>query len=153
MDLDISLPLPLLDHSAQYIFTEHCIEHITPGQAWDFLCECRRVLVPGGTLRVAFPDISKIVACNDAYRAAVKAGGFGDGSVRSCVAAALKCHGHKGSWTTALMIDVMESVGFKTRPCAYGQSEDETLRNVEGHWKVVGRDAAESETGIVEGIA
>jgi len=57
-DCRTSLPLPT--GSARGIFTEHFFEHLDYyEEAPRFLVECRRVLEPGGTLRVIVPDGGK----------------------------------------------------------------------------------------------
>jgi len=49
--------LPFPDNSARLIFTEHFFEHIDyTEEAPCFLAECRRVLQPGGILRLIVPD-------------------------------------------------------------------------------------------------
>ncbi|HSV36432.1 MAG TPA: methyltransferase domain-containing protein [Ramlibacter sp.] len=53
---DIVQPLPLRDASLQGIFSEHCLEHFSLPTAVTILRECRRILAPGGTLRVVVPD-------------------------------------------------------------------------------------------------
>jgi len=57
-DCRTSLPLP--SDSARGIFTEHFLEHLDYyEEAPRFLTECRRVLQPGGVLRVIVPDGAK----------------------------------------------------------------------------------------------
>jgi SAM-dependent methyltransferase len=57
---DCRTTLPLSDGSASGIFTEHFLEHLDYyEEAPRFLTECRRVLQPGGTLRVLVPDGEK----------------------------------------------------------------------------------------------
>ncbi len=49
--------LPFDDASVEGIFTEHFFEHIDYTEEVPyFLAECRRVLVPGGVIRVIVPD-------------------------------------------------------------------------------------------------
>lgn len=49
--------IPLRTGSARGIFTEHFVEHLDyEEEAPVFLKECRRVLEPGGVLRVVVPD-------------------------------------------------------------------------------------------------
>jgi SAM-dependent methyltransferase len=56
--LDISLqPLPYEDGSVDVIFTSHTLEHILPQRLGFVLSEFKRVLAPGGTLRISVPDI------------------------------------------------------------------------------------------------
>jgi SAM-dependent methyltransferase len=57
---DCRTALPLAAESARGIFTEHFLEHLDYyEEAPKFLEECRRVLRPGGTLRVIVPDGAK----------------------------------------------------------------------------------------------
>lgn len=53
---DLRTPLPLPAGSVARIHTEDFLEHIRPSEIVDLLRECRRVLVPGGRLRIACPD-------------------------------------------------------------------------------------------------
>lgn len=49
--------LPFADNSAKFIFTEHFFEHIDYTEEVPiFLSECRRVLEPGGGIRIVVPD-------------------------------------------------------------------------------------------------
>lgn len=53
---DITRGLPLPDKTVRGIFTEHCLEHL-PFQTTDYvLAEFRRVLKPGGRVRIVVPD-------------------------------------------------------------------------------------------------
>lgn len=53
---DLTKRLPLASASMKGIFTEHCLEHIPRRLVGDVLVEFRRVLEPGGCLRVVVPD-------------------------------------------------------------------------------------------------
>lgn len=53
---DLRQPLPLADESCRLIFTEHVFEHIDQSFRLGVLREFRRVLAPGGTLRINVPD-------------------------------------------------------------------------------------------------
>lgn len=69
-DLRHGLPLP--DHSCDAVYSSHAIEHFDRDGARRFLLECRRVLKPGGVIRLVAPDLESIVraylACLDAAR-------------------------------------------------------------------------------------
>jgi predicted SAM-dependent methyltransferase len=53
---DLTTGIPLGDRTLQGIFTEHCLEHI-PFSATDaVLADFRRLLKPGGTVRIVVPD-------------------------------------------------------------------------------------------------
>ncbi len=53
--------LPCEDACCAYIYSEHFLEHLTVPQGLYFLKECRRALQPGGTLRIAMPDMKECV--------------------------------------------------------------------------------------------
>lgn len=55
--LDATAPLPFPDGSLDRIFTEHMVEHLEYDVVVGFLRECRRVLAPGGRIRVCTPDL------------------------------------------------------------------------------------------------
>jgi SAM-dependent methyltransferase len=58
INLDWGLPLPT--GSARYVFVAHLLEHLFhPAQSSRLLAEIRRVLAPGGVVRVVVPDIEK----------------------------------------------------------------------------------------------
>lgn len=60
--LDVSKRFPVQAHTFDYIFTEHLIEHFTYKDGLRILKECYRVLKPGGTIRIATPDIDKVIS-------------------------------------------------------------------------------------------
>ncbi len=59
--LDITSGLPWDNESVGYIYNEHLLEHLPPEQGVELLRECRRVLAPGGVLRVAMPDLDYLL--------------------------------------------------------------------------------------------
>lgn len=58
--VDVRKGLPFPDSSAQGIYTCHLLEHFTPKDSEHLLLECRRVLRPGGILRIVTPDLEKL---------------------------------------------------------------------------------------------
>lgn len=59
--LNIIEAFPFPDKTFNYIFCEHTIEHISFNQAGVMLAECRRVLSPGGKIRLATPNLAVYV--------------------------------------------------------------------------------------------
>ena len=62
---DLALTFPLDGAIFDWGYSEHFIEHIPPDDAIGWLAEMRRVLKPGGLLRVTTPDLQKYI---DGYR-------------------------------------------------------------------------------------
>ena len=54
---DITLGVPLPSDYYQTVYHCHFLEHLDNQQGWEFLKECWRILVPGGTMRVVVPDL------------------------------------------------------------------------------------------------
>jgi predicted O-linked N-acetylglucosamine transferase (SPINDLY family)/predicted SAM-dependent methyltransferase/GT2 family glycosyltransferase len=58
---DVRNGLPFENESCSFIYNEHVLEHLTAEEGVYFLQECKRVLQPGGILRVAMPNLEYIV--------------------------------------------------------------------------------------------
>lgn len=54
---DICKPLPWPARSCSDLYCSHCLEHVSSPHAIQFLQECHRILVPGGTLRLIVPIV------------------------------------------------------------------------------------------------
>lgn len=59
--LDIAEPLPFEDGCLEWVYAEHLIEHVPLPTAVYWLGEVRRVLAPGGLLRLTTPDLGKYI--------------------------------------------------------------------------------------------
>lgn len=64
MVCDIRQGLPLPDGRMDYVVSMHALPEIPPNELEDVLWELRRVLKPGGVLRLGLPDMLRAV---DAY--------------------------------------------------------------------------------------
>jgi hypothetical protein len=53
--------IPLPDAAAEVLYTSHMLEHLDRSEAERFLQEARRVLALGGIIRVAVPDLERMV--------------------------------------------------------------------------------------------
>lgn len=58
---DVLKGMPFADASVDCIYSSHTFEHFTYSQSLALTKECFRVLKPGGILRIAVPDLEKIV--------------------------------------------------------------------------------------------
>jgi predicted SAM-dependent methyltransferase len=60
MDATVDFPIP--SNSFQYVYSEHCFEHLDITGQLNMVAEAFRILCKGGVLRIATPDIDKILA-------------------------------------------------------------------------------------------
>ena len=60
--IDLSRKIPLNDGSYRAIYCSHVIEHVDRGCVGSILREFRRILQPGGILRLVVPDLALIVS-------------------------------------------------------------------------------------------
>ena len=58
---DLRIGIPFADNSFEVVYHSHLLEHLIKTQALGFLRECRRVLKPGGIIRVVVPNLERIV--------------------------------------------------------------------------------------------
>lgn len=65
IDLRRTDRLPFSDGSQRFVYTSHLVEHLDDETIARLFAECRRVLRPGGRLRVETPDAARFL---DAYR-------------------------------------------------------------------------------------
>lgn len=158
--VDISRPLPFPDASCDLVFAEHLIEHISYQDACAFLRETRRVLVPGGLIRIATPDLNRIARfyeeghewyfedqawqLDGIYPGVPPLPGF-------MINTALRHHGHQFSYDAETLGWTLAQAGFVDLvERAVGVSDDADLRGIEGHGKVAGERANRFETLVME---
>ena len=71
--LNATRPFPLPAGVFDYVFSEHMIEHLPLDGARCMLSECFRVLKPGGHLRLATPDLARVIGLYVASESAPQA--------------------------------------------------------------------------------
>jgi predicted SAM-dependent methyltransferase len=59
---DATKRIPVPNASVQVVYSSHVFEHLDPLEAKRFLAETRRVLEPGGIIRLVVPDFAQQVA-------------------------------------------------------------------------------------------
>ena len=155
-EIDITKPLPFPNAYADFVLAEHVVEHVEYAQALAFFGECRRVLKPGGVVRIAVPSIERIwIEKDENYYRFVQARGWSKTpDARGAIGAMLSCHGHKAPWTASLLAVSLYLAGFEhivhRDP---GLSDHPELRGIEGHGHVIGKAFNDIETVICEGTA
>ncbi|QDT03590.1 hypothetical protein K227x_19740 [Rubripirellula lacrimiformis] len=92
---DLRRGLPYADHSFDGVYHSHVLEHLSPDAARSMLRECRRVLSPGGVLRVVVPDLEGIT---QQYLQTLHQADLSDGDPESLA---------KHRWMTLELIDQM----------------------------------------------
>lgn len=58
---NVARRIPHDDHSVDVVYCSHMLEHLDRAEAELFLREVRRVLIPGGIVRLVVPDIRLLV--------------------------------------------------------------------------------------------
>lgn len=143
--LDAAKPFPLEDNSFDYIFSEHMIEHIDHGQGRFMLSECFRVLKANGKIRIATPDLDRLLSLN-LHEGSGR--DYFDALVRPCFEAgtSLEPHvgyvlnyimhnfGHRFVYNQATLLKLMRESGFvHLGDYSPGESDDDVFRSIEGH--------------------
>lgn len=57
---DLRRPLPFPAASFTAVYAAHVLEHLVPAEAASLMAEVRRLLVPGGVVRIVVPDLEGI---------------------------------------------------------------------------------------------
>jgi predicted SAM-dependent methyltransferase len=143
VSLDATKTFPLPDESFDYVFSEHQLEHIAYSEALTMLRECRRILRPGGKIRLAVPSLDRLVELIRPARSDVQdryirySTDFWWPSVRNpgpCFAfnSAFMNWGHKFLYDQTTLRNTLEATGFKEAQFfAPGVSNDPNLTGIE----------------------
>lgn len=147
--LDARGPLPFPDESFDFIFAEHLIEHLDYLHGLRCISECRRVLKPGGVLRMATPNLHQYVKLlyetdqnaslgehvewyNNRYVRHRKET-YGDGPIFPFNTLFRK-FGHIFIYTPEALRDSLTTAGFSTiRQVQPTESQHVDLKNLEAH--------------------
>lgn len=161
--MDATQEFPLPDESFDAVYAEHMIEHVSWRKGQRMLAECRRILRPGGTVRLATPDLAVLL---DLY--AGDAGPDGDqyvrwitrrylpqGSPRHPVFVlnnAMRNWGHTFLYDEEVLRLALTGAGFvDVRRCTFGESDVPGLRGLESHGAAVSNEQmVRFETMVLE---
>jgi SAM-dependent methyltransferase len=136
--LDVTRPLPFRDDVFEAALGSHVLEHLAPDEAAALLRELRRVLAPGGVLRIAVPDLDAEVAGYDPADADGWLEGFLQGRTRS-----RSRHRHWWHYNERSLRAALEAAGFADVR-RYGYRE--------GRCPDVARIDTRSESLFMEGV-
>jgi|694.fasta_scaffold23290_8 predicted SAM-dependent methyltransferase len=130
---DLTSPFPIPNHSIDCIYSEHFIEHISLADGAALLAECRRVLVPGGVVRLSTPDLRVLV---EKYLAGETGEwrdmGWEPGTACDLLNEGLRNWGHLYVYDEPKLIAALEEAGFAhASRCQWGVSTHAPLRGLE----------------------
>jgi predicted SAM-dependent methyltransferase len=150
--LDATKPFPFEDGSLDYIYSEHMIEHVPWKDGLFMLRECRRVLKPGGAIRVATPDLRVLLDLytnkedpriqqyihwvTDRFLVGVRVY-----KSQFVINNAFRNWGHQFLYDAEVLTMALQEAGFEDiREMPSGQSEDPHLQGLECHNKGIQAD-------------
>lgn len=132
---DLTRDLPWNDDSVDGIYSEHFIEHIAQKDGLQLLRECRRVLIPGGRLRIATPDLDAIVddyARNHVHGDWQKYGLDWTDNRCERLNMALRWWGHQWVYNEEELARLADMAGLTLLGrCAHGVSDDPAFNGLE----------------------
>ncbi|GAA2758383.1 hypothetical protein GCM10009872_37430 [Actinopolymorpha rutila] len=164
--LDASKAFPFGDAVFDVVYSEHMIEHISWDGGLFMLSEVRRVLKPGGVVRMATPDLEVLLGLYNRDQSALgekyvqwitdrflpHVGVYDPSFV---INNAFRNWGHQFLYDGKLMEMALLRAGFADiKRCSPGESEHAELRGIESHGKHVADEAmATFETMAYEGTS
>ena len=164
--LDARQPFPIEDSVFDYVFSEHQIEHLTFKEGMSMLREINRILKPRGKVRIATPDLSRLVRLYTSTRTNEAGKKYQSWIMRKFlpemrVYGNQKCFvlnnafrnwGHEFVYDRSTLRVAMKMCGFvNITDHTPGESDDELLQGLENHGKVIGSEAMNLfETMVLE---
>lgn len=135
MQLDLTEPLPWAQSSVDGIYSEHFFEHITQAQGIALLHEARRLLKPGGVIRIAMPDLEAMVKEYNNHEINPEWGRLGvDWAANRCerLNMAMRWWGRQWIYDQEELVRLAKKIGlsFKGR-YQYGESDVPMFKNKE----------------------
>jgi predicted SAM-dependent methyltransferase len=133
---DLRHSLPISNGSAEFIFHEHFMEHLTVDEGLALSRESLRLLKPGGILRIGMPDLADVVRQyyeNDWRLPWMKKYGYEHIQTRAeNINIAFREWEHKWLYDREELYRRLHEAGFATiRDCQCGESAVEALRGLE----------------------
>lgn len=141
--LDATKTFPFPDASFDYVFSEHQMEHIGYEDALIMLHECRRILRPGGKIRIAVPSLDRLLQLFSPSRTDLQERyihhvtnmnypGVQNPDPCFAVNSTFMNWGHRFIYDQTTLTNTLESTGFTlVQFFAPGQSDDPNLSGIE----------------------
>jgi predicted SAM-dependent methyltransferase len=127
--LDVRKGLPFRDVTS--IYAEHFLEHLSLDEGLALLRECRRVLAPGGTLRLSTPNLDWVILTHYHGRSLPE-----EDARLDCMRLNRAFHGwgHQFLYNQSMLASALRTAGFaRIVPCRYGESATAELSGLERH--------------------
>ena len=123
---DLRYGAPFIDASVDVALMSHFLEHLSRSQGRALLAECRRVLRPGGLLRVAVPDLAPAIQALKADRLEEGlAGIFMDGVTH-------EADYHHYGYDERLLAETLAEAGFvAARRCDFREGDAPDLERLD----------------------
>jgi predicted SAM-dependent methyltransferase len=146
------------------VFSEHMIEHVGWAAGQSMLRECRRVLRPGGRIRLATPDLAFLIDLYRTDKTDIQRR-YVEWSARTHELGApgaldtfvinhfFRAWGHRFIYDFDALRLALESAGFSgVVRSAVGSSDDPALRGLERHGDAIPPEFNLLETLVVEAV-
>jgi len=166
--LDATKRFPLPDGALSYVFSEHLFEHLSYRDGLAMLRECHRTLRPNGKIRIATPNLLKLIQLfqnpkNDEMRnyinGKIVAAYWPEKLPRTispeCVILnyELKSWGHQFVYDPPTLRESLERTGFQSiKEVAPGESDDPQLRGLEVRHNAPTHAINDYETMVFEAV-
>jgi predicted SAM-dependent methyltransferase len=109
---DLRRGVPFPDDSVEAVFLEHVMEHFTFADGLTLLAECRRVLAPGGVIRLGVPDFGRYMESYAGDREFIERLRPRRPTPLLAVSEVALRHGHRSLWDAETLERVLTDAGF-----------------------------------------
>jgi SAM-dependent methyltransferase len=162
--IDVQERLPFDDASLDYVFSEHMIGDLTYAQTAATLAECRRVLRPGGRLRISTPSLARLAELYSPDASGVHGRyvawavdefvDWADAPLPGLVINNL-FQEHRFVYDPATLRHLLARAGFAgVVDVPYGESTDPHLAGIDSHGRLIGQpDLGAFEAVTLEAVA